>query len=408
MTHKKKYRSKQLTYQQSERKNNISSDIVQRLEKKLLVQIRWFIGLGVSIFGILIFLIISLMDKPSRIDIERYTQRYDPIFRKVLLDKAYSILSDVHLTEIQFKPELKRNLVEIRNTLTIINAFKNANNGLERILFLLESLGSGQQNSNEEDFLRTDPLRDQSLDMNPQERAFFITFQGLLYIRKMRAVKNQNEYQQYLALAKERLLLARKLNPGISNAWNGLGICILDEAHDRGQLDLIPRARDCFRIAYELHRSPINYAAEINNLSYANMIWAFYTSISIVREEDGFLYLTYYNKKKIRNAVDVLNKQLESFNVASLYDPQALSVLLSKAECYCHIALCNRALETKVGNEIKFSGLDKDIEKAMDIIRQAKARGFTDWSYLFSRIWISQTVLRIEDFREELITYINP
>lgn len=43
----------------------------------------------------------------------------------------------------------------------------------------------------------------------------------------------------------------------------------------------------------------------------------------------------------------------------------------------------------------------------MQIIREVQLRGFNDWAYLFSRPWISHTLLRVEPYRKELINFLE-
>lgn len=396
----------------SKAKSHDSEVDLKRIER-LTSQVWWFITIGIAVFGILssilIALILSRSTLPSKEDVEKLGRRYDPIFRKVLMDKAYTILSDVHLTEIKTQPELIQNIIEIKNSLEMIGAFDNRNKGLLRIFELLLSLSNEDNSIIEHNFLSIDPLRDKSLDMIPQESSFFLTFQGLLYLKNMRNEKDIYKYDYYLNEAKSKFAIAQRLNIGISNMWNGLGICFLEDAHNKKKLDLIPKARDFFQLAYELHRSPINLAAEINNLSYANMIVAFYNSFKIIiSEESGHLFLTFEEKKQIEEMRAILIKELQAFDRALTYEPNAVSILLSKAECLCNLGLCFEAADLACGDEITFKNTNMHLERAMEIIREAQLKGFSDWPYLFSRIWISNTLLRIEKYREELISFLEP
>ena len=243
--------------------------------EKAASSVKWFIGVGIALFailsGILIIGLNYIVTRGSE-NIRQLTKRYDPIFRNVLLDRAYRILSDVHITEIKTEVDLVRNIKEIKKSLNMVGAFDNRNAGLLKILDLLVSISQGDSSKLEEDFLKWDPLRDEGLQMTPQSAGFFTTFQGLIYLKKMREEENYKHYEQYLNAAKSKFYLAQKLNVGISNMWNGLGICFIEEIHFTGNLSLITKATNFFKIAYEIHRSPINLAAEINNLSVLNII----------------------------------------------------------------------------------------------------------------------------------------
>ena len=164
---------------------------------------------------------------------------------------------------------------------------------------------------------------------------------------------NSTEYQRYLDVAKEKLTSAQQLNLGIPNLWNGLGVCILEEAHNTGDLSLIEDARNLFNLAFELNRSPINLATKINNLSYANIIYAFYNTIDVVSTNaKGVICRATNDKDKILQMKRLIHEQEEKIDVALSYSPNSTSILFSKAELLCNIALFDKMQILKIINQL--------------------------------------------------------
>lgn len=395
--------------------------------ERLAGHVKWFIALGVTVIVALIAFELTLhyratepvtaQDLKSSEDALKRTladqfrlesARYDPIFRKVLLNDAYGRISSVHISELRPGSQQLRDLREIQSSLNSVRAFDGRNSGLNKMINMLLSFEKEDNKRDVAAFLALDPITDSSLDMTPEESAFIFSLQGLLYLHAIREAKNKTEYWGLVKSAEDKLLIAKRMNVGISNMWNGLGVCLLEETHETGDLSLISEARRYFRIAYEINASPLNLAAGINNLAYANMLVTLYTTSSVERDPNfGETRVLTREKARLDESVNAVKEQLEEFLRALTYDPTSISVMLSIAECYCTLAMYKKALgEFKTSDDI-FNEAGQLQAEAMAIIRQAKARGFSDWTYLFSRVWVDQTLLRNEAYRKELLSYIN-
>ena len=373
-----------------------------------MASIKWFLGLVVAVLVGLMTITASILFRPysTKSDFEAYSKRYDPIFRNVLVDKAYGLLSDVHLSELRSEPQLIRNLNEIETSLSQVGAFDNRNFGLKSIFNLINSFVVDNSRVFEESFLATDPLKDKLLNMTPQEAGFYYTFQGLIYLQRYRRGAGPNNFQNLLA-ARKKFEDAKLMNVGISNTWFGLGICLLEFSTVDMQFELIPQARKCFQVAYELHRSPINLAAHINNLAYTDMMITYYDSFNLSEERDGNIVVSRKTPRELEKIKTTLLNCLENFNTALTYDPNPIAIHLSIAECYCNLALCNQAILFGPGRVIEFNKDDTNLIEAMRIIRESQSLGFKEWIYLFSRGWISNTLFRVNEFRTELLSFAN-
>jgi hypothetical protein len=375
------------------------------INRWIITSIFGLFALQIATIAIIVTIVVPGLSEGSR----DYEKTYRPIFRQMLIDKAYGILSDIHLTELEYEIELKRNISEIKESLFQIRAFDKRNKGLLEIFKFVESISKDDSSEVEDEFLRIDPTRDNTLQMTPQERGFLATFQGLAYIRKMRTKYKKQEYMKFLKEAKRKLVTARRLNAGISNMWNGLGICLMEEVHLYNDFTLIPEARMCFQYAFDIHRSPINIAAKINNLFNVFMFSTFFSAIDvIINEEDGSIKLSVRIDERLKDFKEQLERNVRSIDAALSYDPYALSIYISKAEALCTIALLEKAIGLKKGEEIVFDKPNHHLERAMEIIREVHMKGFRHWAYLFSRHWISKTLLRVSKYRKELISYIKP
>ncbi len=374
---------------------------------------KWIIGISLSILAIVIALGLYVISRPQQIgkeDIENITDRYDPVFKNILIKDAYAVLSDIRLSELQTHRSLLYKLKEIKLSLHLVGAFDDQNRGLSKIFDLIENLSEDESNLKVvDDFVRINTTTNSDLLMTPPESSFFLTYQGLCYLKKMRRASNQEEYKLFLSKAKEKFYLAKQTYSHISNLWNGIGVCMLEEAHYRGGLDLgqIESARNHFKAAFNLYRSPITLATQINNYTYSNLTVAFYNTFSILPNNEGGYKVSFNcDLDKIGEMANLIRNSIKDFESAHLYDPNSTAIILSKAEANCMLSLCQEAIKCNNIDSLKFDNYNPQLIEAMNLIRMAKDKGFYEWEYLFSRLWVSNTLFRSEAFSKELLLYL--
>ncbi len=388
----------------AQRSQNTIDDLASKIQN-----IRWLIGVAVSVAGILVAVVLAVVfsNQPlNEVDLKRYMDNHSshvPIVRNLLVKEAYDLLSDVHVTEIGADSSLTRNLREVRESLKNVRGFDRQNLGLQEILDLVVGMATSPNAAAEDRFLRIDP---RTLDFTPIEVGYFFTFQGLV---RMKRAREHNDVRMQLAeldRAIALLLTARDLTPRISNLWNGLGICYLERASITADTSLIDLATNCFAMAYELYRSPTNLAARINNLSYSTMVATVFEMVDVKTVDDFRLILTVRNPEAAERHMNQLVQALQDFDRASLQAPGVVSILLSKAEAYCTAAICSASAAGSKGDVIAIEDPNEYMDKAMELLREARSEGYREWNYLFSRLWVANTLLKVEKYRAELREFV--
>ncbi len=363
-----------------------------------------------ALLGMFIGFWINYPKPISKDDLIKITDRYDPVFKNILIRDAYQILADIRISEIKNHPELINKMKEIEVSLELVGAFnEHRNKGIQEIFNLIYEINSSDDKFVPINKFLSNDITLSSYALTPTEHSYILSYQGLCYLMKMRNAKTQEDYIKYLRKAYNKFDKSKSIANRISNTWNGMGICLLAMAHKQETLDLnlIDQARLHFNNALYLNRSTMGLATQINNATYASLVASFYATFKITYNNEGFKQLKIIcDKKAINSSIQDLRKAIEMFKSALLYDPKSIAITLSLAESYCMLALCDEGRDCKEGERIVIKPDNQYILEAMKLFREAKEKGYTEWEYLFSRYWVSNSVFRLEDYSKELSEYL--
>jgi hypothetical protein len=383
----------------------------------LLKTMMMIIGVVLTVMSIAIaFVAIRIAQAPepiSREEILRETRRYDPLFRAILLDRAFALLNDVHITEYHSELDLQRNLREIEESLGSVSAFERENRGLKKVFGLLHSLSDAPDEVVAKAFMNMSDATIQDLQPTLREAAYIKTFQGLMFVREYRQNIADQARTIYLRNARSRLESARDISRDVPNLYNGLGIVIVDELYEMGYADRshvnakLQEASQYFELGFLLNPSRRNYAAQVSNIASIKMEREFWRTFEIVvGEADNFRGIR-VNAEGLDAHTDAFYAVLREYERALVQDGQAPSIQISIAECHAIIAMLKAHRPTSRGGLAQFDESGGEFDDAIDAVSKAYGAGFKDWPYLISRPWILAAMTASEQFRDAVIRYVR-